>query len=258
VSGSISRRRLLSLAGLSLGALGGSAFAAPKQAGTRSRFRLAQLVYEGEGTGRQSALRRLAWEIEKRTSIEVDPVAAEMRLGDPAMFRSPFIYLSGQGALPPPGEEDLGRLRRHLDLGGLLLADAACGCAGGEFERGVRALLARLYPRSSLAPLPADHVIWKSFYLLSGAPGRVLVSPPQVLVRDQRVVALLSSNDLGGAWARDSFGRWEHDVSPGGQGQREQAFRFGINLVMYALCLDYKDDQVHVPFILKRRRWRTE
>jgi hypothetical protein len=32
----------------------------------------------------------------------------------------------------------------------------------------------------------------------------------------------------------------------------------GVNLVMYALCLDYKADQVHVPFIMKRRRWKPD
>ena len=61
---------------------------------------------------------------------------------------------------------------------------------------------------------------------------------------------------LAGAWARDNFGQWEHEVYPGGDGQRELAFRLGINLAMYALCLDYKTDQVHVPFILRRHQWR--
>ena len=45
---------------------------------------------------------------------------------------------------------------------------------------------------------------------------------------------------------------------PGGDTQRELAFRLGINLAMYALCLDYKTDQVHVPFILRRRQWQSE
>ena len=45
---------------------------------------------------------------------------------------------------------------------------------------------------------------------------------------------------------------------PGGERQRELAFRLGINLAMYALCLDYKTDQVHVPFILRRRQWQSE
>ena len=36
------------------------------------------------------------------------------------------------------------------------------------------------------------------------------------------------------------------------------AFRIGVNLVMYSLCLDYKTDQVHVPFIMRRRRWKPD
>jgi len=69
-----------------------------------------------------------------------------------------------------------------------------------------------------------------------------------------RLAVVLSTNDLAGAIARDEFGEWEYDVGVGGDVTREMTFRLGINLVMYALCLDYKEDQVHIPFILKRRR----
>ncbi len=248
------RRSFLLVAG---GALAAAAVSARTYAGPRARLRIGQIVWGGEPP-RLNALRRLAWEVEKRTSIEVAEAPAELHLADAALFRSPFLYVSGASAPSLPSEDEVSRLRRHLDLGGLLLADATCGCAGGDFERGVRALLGRVYPRTALVPLPREHVLWKSFYLLDAAPGRTSVAPPLALIRDQRVVAVLSPNDLGGAWSRDAFGRWEHEVVPGGQGQRELAFRFGVNLVMYAMCLDYKDDQVHVPFILKRRRWRTE
>jgi len=64
------------------------------------------------------------------------------------------------------------------------------------------------------------------------------------------------SNDMGGAWARDDYGNWEFPCEPGGERQRELSLRMGVNFVMYALCLDYKADQVHVPFIMRRRRWR--
>jgi hypothetical protein len=41
-------------------------------------------------------------------------------------------------------------------------------------------------------------------------------------------------------------------VVPGGERQREMAYRFGVNLVMYTLTGNYKSDQVHVPAILER------
>jgi hypothetical protein len=78
------------------------------------------------------------------------------------------------------------------------------------------------------------------------------------VIRDGRLVAVYISNDLGGAWSRDDFGNYELQCEPGGERQRELAFRMGVNLVMYALCLDYKADQVHVPFIMKRRRWKPD
>jgi len=69
-----------------------------------------------------------------------------------------------------------------------------------------------------------------------------------------RLAAVYSANDLVGAFARDSLGTWELEVVPGGELQREKAIRLGVNLAMYAMCLDYKEDQVHIPFIMKRRR----
>ena len=87
--------------------------------------------------------------------------------------------------------------------------------------------------------------------------GRVSVSTElEAVIHDGRVVVLYSQNDLAGAWAKDPLGQYAFQCYPGGELQREHAFRLGINVAMYALCLDYKTDQVHVPFILKRRRWR--
>jgi hypothetical protein len=71
---------------------------------------------------------------------------------------------------------------------------------------------------------------------------------------EDRLAVILSANDLAGAMSRDEFGQWDYDVGVGGDVTREMTFRLGVNIVMYALCLDYKDDQVHLPYILKRRR----
>ena len=38
------------------------------------------------------------------------------------------------------------------------------------------------------------------------------------------------------------------------ESEREEAFRLAINLVMYALCLDYKTEQAHIDYILRTRR----
>ena len=145
--------------------------------GDREKFQIAQLVHGGNWRPRATALRRLHWEIDKRTSIDVKMEPAEVKPADPELHRYPFLYLAGDGAFPAPTEDEVGRLRRHLQAGGFLVADNAEGRPGGGFDRSVRALAERLFRSEPLQKLPDDHVLFKSFYLLKGAPGRVAVVP---------------------------------------------------------------------------------
>jgi hypothetical protein len=63
---------------------------------------------------------------------------------------------------------------------------------------------------------------------------------------------LVTGNDLAAAWALDDRNQPLYPVVPGGERQREMAFRTGVNIVMYALTGNYKADQVHVPALLER------
>ena len=63
---------------------------------------------------------------------------------------------------------------------------------------------------------------------------------------------VVGSNDWASAWAVDPQGRYMASPVPGGNQQREMAYRFGVNLVMYAFTGNYKADQVHIPAILER------
>ncbi len=106
-------------------------------------------------------------------------------------------------------------------------------------------------------PVPPDHILTKSFYLLQEFPGRwaggtLWVEPSEDQVNDGVASVLVGSNDWAGAWAVDASGAPLHAAVPGGERQRELAYRFGVNLVMYALTGNYKNDQVHVPAILER------
>jgi len=63
---------------------------------------------------------------------------------------------------------------------------------------------------------------------------------------------IVTGNDLAGAWAADDNGNGLNAIIPGGEEQREIAYRVGVNIVMYALTGNYKADQVHVTTILER------
>jgi hypothetical protein len=219
-----------------------------------SKLAMGHVQYGGRWNPRPSALRRLQWELAQRTSIETAPEPVPVRLGQPGLHRTPMLYLAGDGAFPPLADNEVAALRRHLQYGGFLLVDAADGSDGSGFDLSVRRELARVLPASPLLRVAREHVLYKSFYLLDHQGGRLAVKPwLEAQVVDQRVAVVYSQNDLGGAWARGQLGDWEYACTPGGEAQRETAFRLGVNLAMYALCTDYKDDAVHLPFIMRRR-----
>jgi hypothetical protein len=224
--------------------------------GDRSLFRFARLSLPGLPDPRPTALKRLSWEIVRRTSVQTASDPIELRISDPNLFRYPFLVLSGERGFALPSESDVARLRRYITYGGFLLIDSSEGRAGGSFDESVRRLLAQTLPGELPIRIPETHVLWKSFYVLRGAPGRIIAAPYlEGVERDRRLAVVYTQNDLGGAWARDGFGRWEHEVVPGGDDQREEAFRVGVNLVLYALCLDYKTEQAHIDYILRTRRF---
>lgn len=207
----------------------------------------------GQPEPRPTARSRLAWAVRQRTSVETRLAPTRARLDDPSLFDAPFLFLSGDRAFAAPSESEVHGLRRFVELGGFLLIDDASS-ESAAFDQSVRALLRRAFPSMPLRPIPATHTIFRSFYLVRRPVGRVQ-GPDFVegIERDARLVVVYSRHDLSGAYERDNLGSHTYDVAPGGEQQREMAVRFGVNLVMYALCLDYKDDQVHAPFIMRRR-----
>lgn len=216
------------------------------------------VVGDGQDTARATASQRLAWEVHKRTSVEMRLRPTRVRLDEPALFESPFLYWSGERAFAPLSDAEVLGLRRFVELGGFLLIDDATGDqsipGGASFDQSVRRELARAFPRQTLTRLPDDHVVYRSFYLVRRAVGRLVSAPPvEAITRGERVAVLYTRHDLGGAWDRSDAGLFLFPVLLGGERQREEAYRFGVNLVLYALCLDYKDDQVHVPFIMRRQ-----
>jgi hypothetical protein len=243
------------LGGLSLALTPGDLLAM----GPDDRFTLGLLDYGANSNPRPSALRRLLLEVEKRTSILVSNSEVSIKPGADELFEQPLIFLGGDRRFDPLPEEAVLNLRSYLQAGGFLVVDSAEGVRDGPFMQSVKRDLGRILPDKKLGQVPRDHVLYKSFYLIDDPVGRVVVRPVmEGVFDDDRLAVVVSHNDLMGAWARDNFGNWKYECSPGGERQREFAYRLGINLVMYALCINYKADQVHVPFILRRRKWKVE
>ena len=255
------RRAFITRALQALGALGAMAplGRGARAMGDEDQLQLAWLRPDGSEPGtRASALKRLLQEVEKRTSVKVDATDIVVSIGE-EMFNYPMLFWSGSGEIEPLSDEQIDTLRTWLKGGGFLVVDSHEGLSDGPFLRSARRELERVFPDEERAEVPSNHVLYKSFYLIKKPYGRLITAESlEGYFEQDRVPVILSANDMLGAWARDGFGRWEYDVVPGGEDQREYALRMGVNLVMYALCVNYKEDQVHIPFILKRRNWKVD
>jgi hypothetical protein len=218
------------------------------------RFAFAQLRYVGgDWDPHPSGPVPFIREIERMTSIEVEPERREIALHDPDLFSYPFLYVTGRREFSPFTQPEIERLRTWIEAGGTLLADDAAGTPGYGFDAAFRRELARAVPGSRLERLPADHTVFKAFFLVRTVAGARVVSPfLEGLTIQGRTAVIYSANDLLGAFARDPLGRWVDSCAPGGERQRRLAFHLGVNIVMYALCGDYKQDRIHTPFLRQR------
>jgi hypothetical protein len=209
-----------------------------------------------------SAPARWAWELVQRTSAPARLKPSSVRADDAALLESPVLYWSGRAALSPLSTQEVSGLRSFFALGGTLIVDDAAVSAEGDpsaFGKGAQEELKRVLPDSAPIELAPEHVVYRSFYLIKRPEGRVQGKKTlQAIVRGGQAQVIFLSQDLGGALARTASGMYENAVLPGGDEQRERAIRLAINLSMYILCSNYKDDQVHAPFLMRRRAVLTE
>ena len=211
----------------------------------------------------------------QRTALEPgEPIGLDIVHDELAFY--PLIYWPIAPGAARPSEAALKRIDTYMKDGGTVLFDtrdavvAPPGPGGDTRSPGMlelRKILSSL-DIPELEPVPRDHVLTKTFYLLRDFPGRF--NSGQLWVEalpansdedasgrparggDGVSSIIITSNDLAGAWATRSDGQPMLPMVVGEPRQRELAFRAGVNIVMYTLTGNYKADQVHVPALLER------
>jgi hypothetical protein len=210
----------------------------------------------------RSGLAGLSTYVNRRTAaVLADPAAVVPGQDDLSFY--PLLYwpITADAA---PDAAAIAALNDYTSKGGIILIDTRGSGSGDGFAPGTDAALRRITQGAHgglavppLAPLNSDHVLARSFYLLQDFPGRftgdtVWVQRDQDRNNDSVSPVIIGGNDWAAAWAVDDQGHNPYATIPGGARQRTLAYRFGVNLVMYALTGNYKGDQVHVPAILER------
>lgn len=209
----------------------------------------------------------------RRTSIEPNaPQGVDLERDELAFY--PFLYWPVIADQPLPSRDAYAKLNRYLRSGGMILfdtrdADTTRFGSGSPEGRKLQAI-ARGLDIPAIEPIPSDHVLTRTFYLLQDFPGRyagrdiwVEAAPvdaqqaegmPFRNLNDGVTPVVIGGNDWARAWAVDRYGNRMFPVGRGtaGERQREFAFRFGVNLIMHVLTGNYKSDQVHVPALLDR------
>ncbi len=221
----------------------------------------------------QQGLTGLIRYLTAKTAVEPGEASAVNIQNDEIAFY-PILYWPVLQNARPLNDKTLAKIDAYMKQGGMIIFDTRdAGTAlpagfGLQVQGGgnpLQRLLGTLdIPR--LEPVPESHVLTKSFYLLRQFPGRfdngqlwVEAEAPadsnqgrQARRVDGVSSILVTSNDFASAWALDERSRPLFPVVPGGETQREIAFRVGVNIVMYALTGNYKADQVHIPALLER------
>jgi hypothetical protein len=228
----------------------------------QTRFAYVQTGRDDIDSVSRAGLAGLGVVLARRTAVDAGPPAGvDVERDELAFF--PLLYWPIVAQVPRPSDQALARIKRYLAEGGMILfdtreADYIGPAGGGPAALRLREILRPLdLPR--LGRIPPEHVLTKAFYLMQDFPGRVTGAPVWVEAPDAREndgvsSVIVGAHDWASAWALDAQGRPMFAAVPGGEGQREMAVRFGVNLVMYALTGNYKADQVHVDAILERLR----
>lgn len=260
----------IALLALGLGAADASAQiqvaprAEPRAANTDNRpfaasltVRLAYIVTGDSAIDARSkaGLSGLSFIANTRTAAELgEPLGIDPSKDDLTFF--PLIYwpLSDDSSAIDQATGE--KLNRYMKSGGTILfdtrdGDGASGAATRLQDMG------RSLDLPPLAVIPSDHILTKSYYLLRELPGkytggRIWIEREGARNNDGVSSIIVGPSDWASAWAMDESRKPLYPVVPGGERQRELAYRFGINLIMYALTGNYKGDQVHLPSILER------
>jgi len=197
---------------------------------TSSSFKIARLKYSGSGdwyNDPQEEVNLLKF-VKQNTLIDADPVYEFVEAEDDKFFTYPFIFITGHGNITF-SEEDVKRLRTYLENGGFIYADDDYG-----MDQAFRREIKKIFPGQELAELPYSYGLYHCHYDFPAGPPKTHEhdsKPAQGfgLFHKGRLVLYYTYE------SNPSDGWNDAEVHGDPQDKREEALRFGTNIVVWAL-----------------------
>lgn len=123
-------------------------------AAKRSVLHIGKLRHTGDWNIAPLAVPNLTSFLREKLKIDVVINHKELVPSDPSLVNYPLLYIHGRNAISFTSE-DMEKLRKHVDPGGgTIFADAACGSPA--FDASFRRLVAELFPKNALEPIPPE------------------------------------------------------------------------------------------------------
>lgn len=214
----------IAIAGFLIGTIIFGAFAYGQE------FVIARVKYNGGGDWYRDRTSIPNWleALNKRTDIQAADDQVVATLNDKALYRYPFIYMTGHGNIRF-SEKELKNLRYYLTHGGFLYADDNYG-----MDESFRREMKRVFPDKTLQPIPNSHPIYHCFYDFPRGLPKIHEhdgEPAQgfgIFHEGRMVVFYTYSSDIGD-------GLEDPKVHKDPPKVREQAVRMAINIAVYVL-----------------------
>lgn len=197
---------------------------------TNTGFQIARLKYGGGGDwyNDPSAEINLLKFVEQNTTIKVNPEYVFVDVSSNDIFSFPFLFITGHGNIVF-SKEDVLRIRKYIEEGGFIYIDDDYG-----LDKAVRRELKKIYPDKQLVELPFDHKIYHNVYNFKFGPPKIHEhnnKPPQgfgIFIDKRLAVYYTYESNPSDGWA-------DKEAHNDPENIREEALKFGTNLVVFAL-----------------------
>lgn len=200
------------------------------QAQSKDGFQIARLKYQGGGDwyNDPSAEVNLLNFIQQNTNIKVDARYQFVDLSSDEIFSYPFLFLTGHGNIVF-SKDEVYRLRTYLENGGFLYIDDDYG-----LDNAVRREMKKIFPQDDFVELAFSYRLYHSFYKFENGPPKTHEhdkNTPKgfgIFINNRLAVYYTYESNPSDGWADAEV----HDDPPE---KREEALKFGTNIVVFAL-----------------------